>query len=124
MNIPNITTKGTFIHYAVEAYSTDGRFVICLTQSLEVAIAALKTRAYPITEDGSVYIQGQIIPFSADQEVWLGFEFYHRGAKRAVAELGNYSDNTQEVVLSKEDYWEILNKIRVEERKIFEYPEE
>jgi len=120
--IPNTTLNGNWLYYAVEVASTDGRFVICKTQSLEIALIVLGTRIRK-DEDGFSYMMGEILPYDSkhDGEVWLGFSFHHKGAKEAVYEIGNYAEETCEAVLSKEGHSAIFSRITEESRRLLGY---
>jgi hypothetical protein len=121
-NIPTTTTDNRWLHYAVEATSSDGPFVIAKTQSLNVALAVLATRVWP-DEENNLYIHASVIPYDSryEEAVWLGFPFYHNGAKGTVAQMGHYAEDRQEVGLTKEGYSAIFDVIREEERRLMGY---
>jgi hypothetical protein len=120
--IPTTTLNGSWIHYAVEANSPDGEFVICKTHSLAVALAVLATRVWPDEEENR-YIHASVIPYDAKQEdaVWLGFPFHHKGAKEAVAQMGHYDEDRQEAVLSEDGHQAIFDAINKEEGRLMGY---
>ena len=120
-NIPTTTLKGNWIHYAVEATGSDGSFVVGKTHSLPVALAILATRVWP--EDETTYIHGSIVPYDAkhDENVWLGFPFYYKGAKKAVSHLSHYDEDRQEAVLSEDGHQAIFDAINEEERRLLGY---
>jgi hypothetical protein len=117
--IPTTTTAGNWLHFAVEATGPGGTYILGKTHILEVALAILDTRVWP-EEDDKMRIHGNIIPYDAKHEesVWLGFNFHHKGAKEAVAQMGHYAENVQEAVLSEDGYRAIWDRIREKEREM------
>ena len=109
-SLPHLTTNGKFVNYAVEANSPDGPHVVCLSASLEVALAALETRFFG-EDDHGPYIHGTIIPFEAGQEVWLGFPFRKKGAKEAVGRIGAYAEDRQMICITESEQDSIRNTI-------------
>lgn len=71
----HLTNDGNFIHYAVEVKHNDGPYVLCVTQSLEVA--QLVSQSQTMDDEHGLYYVRRLIPYDSinDDFIWLGFPF-------------------------------------------------
>jgi hypothetical protein len=74
----HLTNAKKLINYAVEVEYNDGPYVLCITQSIEVAKLVAASRV--LEDEYGQYCVGKVIAYEAGQEVWLGFPFSHRKA--------------------------------------------
>lgn len=82
-NDSHISPNGKFWEYAVE-YNIPGRHIVCLTQSLEIAILVLNQYCTNEDEHGQ-FINGSIYRFEAGtQDIFLGFTFSKNGISNGV----------------------------------------